>query len=472
VALTRRARLWAGLLATVDYDTAQRVRDAAAALARSDLLFYVQNSIPGYLTGQCHVDICAKLQEFFTKCRLGQSPRLAIQLPPRAGKSFICAERFPAWALGNDPLFRFIVTSYGYDLAANFSTHSRDLYTSEYNKIVFPTSQLSASIAQSAEWETDKGGGVIAAGVGGPITGKGCHALVVDDPIKNWEEALSKRVRDSIWNWYTTTAYTRLTPGGGVLIIMTRWHPDDLLGRAVADDPSFEVISFPALDAQGESFHPERWPKEILQKTQKLLGPTKFGCLYQQQPSNVEGQIFKRANFKRHMENPSRVDKCIISVDAAFKETTTSDKVAIQVVAEKDKSYYVMAKDTRRMGYSDSVAAIERMYLAFKSFNPTLIIEDKANGSAIIEALRKKFSRVVPINPEGGKVARAFSTQPLFEAQRVSFLDAPWVEELENQLSDFPTVEHDDDVDALTQALNYMESKNTQAYTAFNASFI
>lgn len=430
---------------------------AAQRLAHNDLLFYVQSSFKGYQTAECHRRICSELMEFERAVRNKESPRLIIELPPRAGKSLICAERFPTWVLGRDPAARVITTSYGYDLAATFTTHSRDLYKSDFHKGVFPQSAISQSIAKNNDWETIKGGGMLGAGVGGPITGKGAQYLIIDDPVKNWEEALSKKNRDSTWDWFATTAYTRLAPGGGVLIIMTRWHPDDLGGRAIASG-DYRVVKYPAITESGESYDPVRWPIEELEKTKKTIGTTKFSCLYQQDPSSAEGQIFKRKFFRHHLENPTKLKRMCISVDAAFKDASTSDKVAIHAWGEVNRSYYLYTRDTRRMGFAESVSAIKKMYAEFSGLNPTILIEEKANGSAIIETLKSTFSRIIAINPEGGKVARAFACDTLFEAGRVSFNAAsPWIEEFENTLADFPAVENDDDVDAMTQALNYLE---------------
>ena len=436
----------------------EAVQAQALAFARKDLLFYVQNSMPNYRIAPCHEDICERLMQFERDVIAGRSPRLAFFLPPRAGKSSIAAERFPAWAIAHNPSVNIITSSYGYDLAADFTTHARDLTLGEYHREVFPDSKLSPSVQRANQWETTAGGGYYGVGVGGALTGKGADILIVDDPLKNWADALSLTKRNAIWDWYTTTAYTRLMPGGGVLLIMTRWHPDDLGGR-ILEKGGFDVVKYPAIDADGNSYDPVRWPMKALEEIRDTIGPTAWQCLYMQEPTNAEGQIFKRSMFTFHPETPAGMSRICISVDAAFKGGDGSDFVSVQAWGEKERSYYLLDNDTRRMGFSDSLRAIVDMANRYSKHNPTIIIEDKANGPAIIETIKKQYSRVVAINPEGGKIARGQAVVPLFEARRVSFPSgATWLDSFVNELADFPTAKHDDAVDAMTQALTYLEN--------------
>lgn len=440
----------------------EAVKAQARAFARRDLLFYVQNSMNNYRIAPCHEDICERLMRFESDIKAGRSPRLAVFLPPRAGKSFIAAERFPAWFIARNPALNVIASSYGYDLASDFTTHSRDLTLGEYHRSVFPDAKLSPSVQRSNQWETTAGGGYYGVGVGGALTGKGADILIIDDPMKNWADALSQTKRNAIWDWYTTTAYTRLMPGGGVLLIMTRWHPDDLGGR-ILDKGGFDVVKYPAIDDSGNSYDPVRWPIKALEEIRDTIGPTAWQCLYMQEPTNAEGQIFKRSMFNFHPEAPAGLSRICISVDAAFKGGDGSDYVSVQAWGEKERSYYLLDNDTRRMGFSDSLRAIIDMANRHSKHNPTIIIEDKANGPAIIETIKKQYSRVVGINPEGGKIARAQAVVPLYEGQRVSFPSgAPWLDCFINELADFPTSKHDDAVDAMTQALTYLENHGQQ----------
>ena len=433
------------------------------AFARKDLLYYVQNSIGQYRVAPCHKEICAELMQFEQDVIDGKSPRLALFLPPRAGKSFIASERFPAWFIGRNPTKKVIATAYGYDLASEFTVHSRDLFAGQYHSSIFPDVKLSPSVQRADKWETLQGGGYYGVGVGGALTGMGADILIVDDPVKNWADALSESKRRSIWEWYTTTAYTRLMPSGGVLLIMTRWHPDDLGGR-ILEKNGFKVIKYPAISEGGESYDPVRWPTQSLVEIKETIGETAWRCLYMQEPTSSEGQLFKRNSFKFHAEEPNGLSKVCISVDATFKGGEGSDYVSIQAWGERERSYYLLDNDTRRMGFSDTLRAIIDTANRYSKYNPTIIIEDKANGPAIIETIKKQYSRVVGINPQGGKIARAQAVIPLYEAQRVSFpSNAVWLDRFINQLADFPSAKNDDEVDAMTQALTYLENHSHTA---------
>ena len=222
-------------------------------LARRRLLAFTQKINPRYLPGWVHEDICRRLERFSREVEEGKSPRLMLLMPPRHGKSELASRVFPAWHLGRCPDHEFIACSYNVSLAMSFSRKVKEVIVDPVYEAIFDT-RLHPDFQAAEEWAI-KGhrGGYVAAGVGGGITGKGAHILTIDDPIKNAEEAASADLREKLWEWYTSTAYTRLAPGGGVLIIQTWWHDDDLAGRvqqAMKDDPEadqFEVVKYPAI---------------------------------------------------------------------------------------------------------------------------------------------------------------------------------------------------------------------------------
>lgn len=204
---------------------------ASRTLARRSLLHYIERSMPTYMPGWVHEDICLRLEQFVADVEAGASPRLMLWLPPRHGKSEIASVRFPEWVLGKHPEWEFIATSYAVDLPLAFSRRIRARLQEDSYHSMFPKAFLSKDSTSAESWRTTAGGGYRAAGVGGGITGMGAHILLVDDPVKDQEEADSETIREKVWNWFTTTAYTRLAPGGGILVIQTRWHDDDLSGR-------------------------------------------------------------------------------------------------------------------------------------------------------------------------------------------------------------------------------------------------
>lgn len=207
---------------------------ASRTLAQRSLLHYIERFHRDYQAGWVHEDLCRRLEKFVRDVEERKSPRLMLWLPPRSGKSEIASARFPAWVLGKHPNWEFIMASYAQDLPLSFSRRVRAQLQSAEFRNLFPKTVL-AKDSQSAEsWRTTAGGGLRAAGVGGGITGMGAHCFVIDDPVKDQEQADSEVIREAVWDWYSSTAYTRLAPGGGMLIIQTRWSDDDLSGRLEA----------------------------------------------------------------------------------------------------------------------------------------------------------------------------------------------------------------------------------------------
>lgn len=226
---------------------------ASRILASRSLIHFTTRINPVYTAGWVHNDIARRLERFSRDVAKGLSPRLMILMPPRHGKSELASRMFPAWHLGNNPNHEMIACSYNVSLAMSFSRKVKEVLHDPSYQNVFPT-RLHPDFQSNEEWAiAGHRGGYVAAGVGGGITGKGAHVLLIDDPIKNAEEADSADTREKLWDWYGSTAYTRLAPGGGVLVIQTWWHDDDLAGKlqqAMANDPEadqFEVVKYPAI---------------------------------------------------------------------------------------------------------------------------------------------------------------------------------------------------------------------------------
>jgi predicted phage terminase large subunit-like protein len=206
---------------------------ASRELARRSLLHYIERTHPDYEAGWVHEDICRRLEQFVADVEARKSPRLMLFLPPRSGKSLIASTYFPAWVLGKHPEWEFIMSSYSADLPIGFSRKVRAQLQSQEYSVVFPTTEMSKDSTSAESWKTTKNGGLRAAGVGGGITGMGAHCFMIDDPVKDQEEADSETKRNATWEWYSSTAYTRLAPGGGMVCVQTRWHHDDLSGRLI-----------------------------------------------------------------------------------------------------------------------------------------------------------------------------------------------------------------------------------------------
>ena len=392
-----------------------------------------------------------------------------IFMPPRHGKSFIASERFPTWVIGKCPEIEVKCCSYGAELANDFSRHALDLVESDYYMQVFPRTKLSKRRKKLSHWETKKGGGYGSTGIGGALTGKGAHILVIDDPFKDWKVALSENAREDCWNWYQSTAYTRLAPGGGVLVIQTRWHYDDLSGRLLEKQKEkgadqWEILSFPAIADKpekhrkvGEALHPERFSLDALNNIKANQAHKIWISLYQQKPAEEEGNEFKRADF-RYYESPPEITRIIISVDATFKDAETCDNVSVTVWGDAFPDFYMLENITKQAGFTETCAIIDKLYKDYPG--AVLLIEEEANGAAIIETMTRKYPGVIAVHPIGGKVARARAMAHVVEGHNLFVPKwVRWVPDYIDEMCAFPFGKNDDQVDSTTQAVNYMLGK-------------
>jgi predicted phage terminase large subunit-like protein len=273
-------------------EAAQEVLDRRQA--RSGLLPFTQYTLPTYRPASHHRLIAEKLEAV----ERGDLKRLMIFMPPRHGKSELASRRFPAWYLGRNPNAEIIAASYNSDLAADFGRDVRAIVQSEEYAATFPGVGLRVDSKAADRWHTNVGGAYRAAGVGTAMTGRGADLLLIDDPVKDREEADSELRRDRVWDWYRSTAYTRLSPGGRVVVIQTRWHEDDLSGRLLEQmktaGDQWEILDLPAICDDGVALWPERYPLERLLAIKATVGQREWSALFQQKPQPDEGGFFKR----------------------------------------------------------------------------------------------------------------------------------------------------------------------------------
>lgn len=458
----------------------KELKRRAARLSLSSFLPY---TTPGYLMGWVHAEICGKLDKFLADVQAQKSPRLIICMPPRSGKSQIVSRAFPAYAFGRHPDLQFIATSYSADLSQRFSRDVQRYIDSDEYRAVFPDVRLATKgeggyIRTADLFEiVGRKGAYRSAGVGGGITGQGADILLIDDPLKDRAEANSTTVRNALWDWYTSTAYTRLSPGGGVIVMSTRWHLDDLVGRLLDHDKAgdgdhWEVVNYPAIAEadeehrkEGEALHPERYPIEALLKIKAAVGSNDWNALYQQHPVPSTGAVFKR-EWIQHWDAatlPTKFDATCMSWDMTFKDSKNSDFVVGQLWGRKGASFFLLDQFRGRWDFVKTVAQFK---LAREKYPHVLrkLVEDKANGSAIISALKDAVPGIVPVTPKESKEARASAITALLEAKNVYLpppAQYPWVaDDLIPELLSFPAGAHDDQVDCLTQALSDLH-KNT-----------
>jgi predicted phage terminase large subunit-like protein len=271
-----------------------------ATLARRSLLRFTEYTNPLYQRAQHHAQIADRLEAV----ERGEIDRLMIFMPPRHGKSELASKRFPAWCLGRDPKRQIIAASYNSDLANDFGRNVRNLVAEPEFGQVFPGVTLASDSQAANRMNTNRGGAYVAAGVGTAVTGRGAHIALIDDPFKDREEADSERRRDLVWDWYRSTLFTRLMPGGAIVIIQTRWHEDDLAGRLLeSEGGQWEVLELPALK-DGKALWPEWYDVAALERIKRTIGPREWSALYQQQPQPDDGTFFQRDWFKTWAKLP------------------------------------------------------------------------------------------------------------------------------------------------------------------------
>lgn len=299
------------------------------------------------------------------------------------------------------------------------------------------------------------------------------NCLIIDDPLKDRAEADSATIRQKVWDWYTSTLYTRLAPGGGIILIQTRWHTDDLAGRlleaaANGEGDQWRVVNFPAIAEtdephrkRGEALHPERYPLEQLLKIKAAIGTRDWEALYQQHPTPDGGTIFKKEWLKFWLPKdlPSSFQGIVLSWDMTFKEGDSNDFVVGQAWGRKGGDFFLLDQVRGRWGFTETMEQFKALAARYPQAGRKLV-EDKANGPAVIDSLKHHISGIVPVEPDGSKVARAHAVTALFEAGNVYIPDPslfPWVREYITELTQFPSVAHDDQVDSTTQALRHFD---------------
>jgi len=443
---------------------------AKRILARKRMLPFVEKFNPEYQAGWVHKDICKRLEKFSQDVADKQSPRLMLFMPPRHGKSTLASIAFPAWHLGRNPEHEFISCSYSGSLAMSFSRKVRQVLREPSYRKVFEDTRLDKDSQSVESWQTTQGGGYVAAGVGGGITGKGAHILLIDDPIKNREDAESENNREATWDWYTSTAYTRLAPGGGILVILTRWHDDDLAGRLLmasengADD--WEVVKYPALAEEDEEFrnegdplHPERYSIESLEKIQRAIGPRDWTALYQQNPVSDDGDYFTREMIQYYDTPDLDYDRLryYTAWDLAIGQRDRNDySVGMTVGIDEYDNMFVV--DVIRGRY-DGFELVEKILDFYEQWRPGVIGIEKGHiEMAIGPFLQKRVSerglhsayfKDLKVGRRD-KEARARAIQGRMQQGRVFFPEsAVWTGPLVAELLRFPNGVHDDQVDAL-----------------------
>jgi predicted phage terminase large subunit-like protein len=487
-----------------------------------NLLAFTTQTKANYRTSWHHELIC----KYCDRLVFGEISRLLISVHPRAGKTELVSRRLPAYLLGLNPDAQIIATSYSSDLASRNNRDVQRIIDSQAYRDIFPATTLSGKnvradahgsyLRNSEIFEVvNHSGSYRCAGVGGGITGMGfggdpiIHPTlgrsivggigIIDDPIKNRAEADSPTYRQKAKDWYTSTFLTREEGGfedkdgntteAPIVVMATRWHDDDLSGwlKSLAEsDPNadqWHVLEIPAIAEgdlhpddprqEGEAMWSAKYPLPKLLKRKASMGDYDWQALYQQRPTSKAGGEIKRSWWQYYDELPVKelwdFELLIQSWDCAFKGLDTSDYVVGQVWGKVGANFYLLDQLREKLPFTQTLTAIRSLSTRYPQAVGKLV-EDKANGTAVIDTLRRDIPGLIPVEPHGGKLVRARAIAPLIESGNVYLpRNAYWLNDFLSEVSAFPSGSHDDQVDAMTQALKYLGGGGYRPSTAQQA---
>jgi predicted phage terminase large subunit-like protein len=436
--------------------------------ARSGLLEFTAFTHPRWYTGSHHKRIC----DFIERIERGEIRRGIIDAPPRHSKTEIVSRRYPAYHLSKNPTHQVIISSYSDDLAHDISRDVRNIIKDDHYRSLcgaedFPGVDLNPETTAGGRWETSKGGICVSAGCGAGITGRGADLLLIDDPHKDREDADSQRMREKIWNWFHGVAMFRLMPEGKVLIIMTRWHEQDLVGRLLeTEGDKWELLSLPAMQNEGTDYEdalwPERYPIEELREIKLRLTRAgrirEWNAQYQQRPTAEEGIYVKREWFKDRYDEAPKLMRTYIGSDLAVtsKDASRFADWTVHIVAglAEDGKLYILDAWRRRSepnDWIDSLLSLVKTHRPMHWAGEAGVIRRATEG--LIEkrcAEEKIFFDMKWISPVADKMTRGTTFKGWASMGRIVFPRTGWAEEIIDICVGFPTVRFDDAFDAMS----------------------
>jgi predicted phage terminase large subunit-like protein len=433
--------------------------------AREHLIPFIEYTKGNYEAAAHHHFIAGYLEAV----ERGDIDRLILSTPPRHGKSEMVTRRFPAWFLGRNP-DRFVISaSYNSDFATDFGRDVRQIIASPEYKNVFPGTELRPDSRAADRWNTSSGGAYFAAGVGSGITGRGMHLGIVDDPIKDEEEANSATHLEKIWRWYKTAFKTRMMPKAALVVCMTRWAKADLIGRVLEDEMGrWTVVNLPAFAAEDDPLGREvgapLWPawydEQALMEMQGTLTPKEWSALYLGAPMVEGGNIFKSFWWKTFTEAPP-FETIIQSWDTAYETNEGNSYSVCTTWGIGADGYYLLHLFRDRLEYPDLKVKVEELANKFRP--SVIVVEKRASGMSLIQDLQRTSRYAIePINVVRDKESRARGVTAICSSGRVLIPElAPWADAWRDEMENFPGAKYDDIVDSTVHALTYLRDNYT-----------
>ena len=423
----------------------------------------------------------------------GSCRRLLVTLPPRNLKSFAITVAWVAWRLGHDPSLNFVCVSYSNELAAKHARDCRSIMQSGWYRRLFPGTIIKTSRSAVHDFETTSGGGRLATSTGGTLTGRGGDIIIIDDPIKP-DEAMSDTTRNSVNEWFHTTLASRLNDKkrGAIILVMQRLHQYDLAGLLI-EGGGWDELNLPAIAIEdevikltrrleyrrraGEALHPTREPYEELMRIKQSVGSVIFAAQYQQQPVPAEGNMI-RAEWLVPYAWPldrSHGGQIVQSWDTASKDGLLNDWSVCITAWVCGRLVYIIDVWRRKVEFPGLLKAVIANARNHKA--DILLIEDQASGMQLIQKLRNDQPTGVPRpiarKPEADKRTRLAGVSAMIEAGQVLLPpDAPWMAEFKLELLAFPSCRYDDQVDALSQLLIWVDLQQRYDHVSFAAPLI
>lgn len=436
------------------------------ALLMTDYAAYCYHVHGGaWVPSKFHKTLCYIVQDFIEADTGNAFDILIISTPPQHGKSTTITETLPSWYLGRNPTNRVIEISYSEDFAKKFGRRNRQKIK-EYCGEIFGI-KMASSPDTDLDFElSNHVGGMISRGITSGVTGNPANLMIIDDPIKNRQEADSETTRGIINDEWLNSFRSRLAPGAKVIVIMTRWHEADLSGFLIENESNVALVNFP-LEAEeddilgrnvGDALCPEIgkdnvWLADFKKGYVGTEGSRAWNALYQGHPTGLEGNMIRREWWQYYDELPE-IAEWVMSVDAAFKDGEDNDFVAIQVWGKTGPNIYLIDAVKKHLNLPGTIMEITRLRSLYTQCKTTLV-EDKANGSAVINMMRQMTTGIIAVDPRGGKVSRVNAVIGAIESGNVYLpRKKPFTGDFVDECASFPNGAHDDQVDCMSQSLN------------------